>query len=154
VGAVDPDGTASDKPSYKVPKPGSGGKIGSTEMPSWAKGQRPLQGESGSDFAKRLCDEKYGPGQYNTGPGHEFNQIKKCGDRHFTDPPLTAAEREAQAAAKQAAVLQQEEEAAANASKAARAAKAAAAAEQWEEIWEDLYNAMKLAGNMSNDPEE
>jgi hypothetical protein len=31
----------------------------------------------------RLLDEKYGKGQYPTGPGSEFNKIKKWGDRAF-----------------------------------------------------------------------
>ncbi len=44
---------------------------------------RPLAAENGKDFAKRLLDEKYGPGNYNTGPGSEYNKIKKWGDRAF-----------------------------------------------------------------------
>ena len=46
-------------------------------LPSWAEGQRPLPGESASGFAKRLCDQKYGPGNYPTGPGSEYNKILK-----------------------------------------------------------------------------
>ena len=53
----------------------------STDTPSWAKGERPRQGESGKDFAKRLMDQRHGPGNYNTGPGSEFSKLKKFGDR-------------------------------------------------------------------------
>src|SRR5262249_36960712 len=51
------------------------GKEGATDVPSWAKGNRPNPGESGKDFARRLMDEKYGPGGYPTGPGSEFSKI-------------------------------------------------------------------------------
>ena len=33
--------------------------------------------------AKRLLNDKYGAGNYPTGPGSEFNKIKKWGDRAF-----------------------------------------------------------------------
>jgi RHS repeat-associated protein len=69
--------------SYKSPKPGVSGKEGAKDVPSWAKGQRPRLGESGKDFAKRLLDGKYGPGNYTKGPGSEFNRIQKWGDRAF-----------------------------------------------------------------------
>ena len=46
-------------------------------LPSWAEGQRPNPGESASQFAKRLCDARYGPGNYPTGPGSEYNLILK-----------------------------------------------------------------------------
>lgn len=39
--------------------------------------------ESGSDFAKRLCDEHFGKGNYKTGPGSDYSKIKKWGDRGF-----------------------------------------------------------------------
>jgi RHS repeat-associated protein len=68
---------------FKKPKKGTKGKEGSTDIPSWAEGQRPREGESGRDFAKRLMDEKTGGGTYDTGPGSEFNKLKKYGDRHF-----------------------------------------------------------------------
>ena len=45
-------------------------------------GQKPLPGENGNDFAKRLCDEKYGEGNYPTGAGSEYNKIRKNGDRN------------------------------------------------------------------------
>lgn len=56
----------SDRPTKK-PKPGSG-KEKADDVPSWARGQRPYQGESGGDFADRLMGEKYGS-NYPKGPG-------------------------------------------------------------------------------------
>jgi hypothetical protein len=73
-------------PPKKIPKPGTSGKIGATDKPSWVK-DRPNVGESGKDFAKRLLDDKYGAGKYEKGPKSEFNRIKKWADRHFMNPP-------------------------------------------------------------------
>lgn len=70
------------KPQFKKPITGSG-KEKATDVPSWAKGNKPYVGENGNNFAKRLLDGKYGSGNYKTGPGTEFNQIKKWGDRAF-----------------------------------------------------------------------
>jgi YD repeat-containing protein len=51
-------------------------------VPSWAEGERPLPGESAKDFAKRLCDQRYGAGNYDTGPTSEYSKIKKwAGDK-------------------------------------------------------------------------
>lgn len=69
--------------SYKKPKSGISNKEGAKDAPSWAKGKRPYKWESGKDFAKRLLDDEYGSGNYDTGPGSEFNKIKKWGDRSF-----------------------------------------------------------------------
>jgi RHS repeat-associated protein len=57
------------------------GKEKANDVPSWAEGEKPLPGESGKEFAKRLLDKKYGKGNYPTGPGTEYNKIKKGGDR-------------------------------------------------------------------------
>ncbi len=59
------------------------GKEAADDVPSWAHGKRPLTTENGRDFAKRSLDDKYGAGNYPTGPGSEFNKIKKWGDRAF-----------------------------------------------------------------------
>ena len=59
------------------------GKERANDIPSWARGQRPNPGENGKSFAKRLMDQKYGAGNYNVGPGSEYNMIKKWGDRGF-----------------------------------------------------------------------
>jgi hypothetical protein len=68
---------------HKKKKSGLSGKEAADDVPSWAQGERPLIGESGKDFAKRLLDNKHGAGNYPTGPGSEFNNIKKWGDRAF-----------------------------------------------------------------------
>ncbi|MDO4302264.1 MAG: RHS repeat-associated core domain-containing protein, partial [Clostridia bacterium] len=59
----------------------SSDKDKANDIPSWAEGKKPKEGESGKDFAKRLMDGKYGEGNYKTGPGSEYNQLKKYGDR-------------------------------------------------------------------------
>jgi RHS repeat-associated protein len=69
----------------KKSKTGVGGQEGAKDVPSWAKGERPNTGESGKDFADRIVGEKYGKGNYPTGPGSEFSKIRKWGDRSFTD---------------------------------------------------------------------
>jgi hypothetical protein len=67
----------------KKKRPGQSGKESADDVPSWAQGERPHIEENGKDFAKRLLDDKYGAGNYPTGPGSEFNKIKKWGDRAF-----------------------------------------------------------------------
>jgi len=57
------------------------GKEKADDIPSWVQGQKPQDGESGKDYAGRLLDAKYGKGKYNTGPGSEYNKLKKYGDR-------------------------------------------------------------------------
>jgi hypothetical protein len=93
--APDQAGDAADKgDDAKVPddaplkrrKPGVSGKEAADDVPEFARSQAPRVGESGKDFAKRLMDAKEGPGNYPTGPGSEFNKIKKFGDRAFEDP--------------------------------------------------------------------
>jgi hypothetical protein len=71
------------KAPYKKLKSRVSGKEGAKDVPQWAKGQRPRIGEAGNAFAKRLLDEKYGPGNYPQGPGSEFSKIRKWGDRSF-----------------------------------------------------------------------
>ena len=74
------------KGEFKIPIEGISGKEGAKNVPSWARGERPYVGENGKEFAKRLCDAKYGAENYNTGPKEAYNQIKKWGDRSFKDP--------------------------------------------------------------------
>ncbi len=70
-------------PEYKKPVSGSGEEK-ATDVPSWAKGEKPYVDESGKDFAKRLLDKKYGEGNWEgTGPGSEHSKIKKWRDRAF-----------------------------------------------------------------------
>ena len=59
----------------------SSGKEKASDIPSWAKGEKPKDGESGNDYARRLMDKKYGKGNYKTGPGTEYNKLRKHGDR-------------------------------------------------------------------------
>ena len=70
---------------YKIPKSGTGEEK-ATDIPSRFKGERPYINESGKDFAKRLCDEAFGKGNYDTGPKSDYNRLKKYGDRAFTNP--------------------------------------------------------------------
>ncbi|MFC6011793.1 hypothetical protein [Nocardia lasii] len=83
--AANDDAVPVDRPK-KVPTSGSG-KEKATDVPSWAKGRPPFVGESGKEYARRLMDEQYGPGNWEgTGPKTEFNKIKKYGDRSWQDP--------------------------------------------------------------------
>ena len=59
------------------------GKEKANDIPSWARGEKPRPGENGKDFAQRLCDKKFGKGNYNKGPGSDYNKLKKWGDRGF-----------------------------------------------------------------------
>ena len=54
-----------------------------SDIPSWVahEGYNPLPGESGKEFAKRVLDDRYGAGNYPTGPGSEYNKLKKHIDR-------------------------------------------------------------------------
>jgi hypothetical protein len=59
------------------------GKERASDTPSWFdKGTRAQPGESPVNAAKRVLDERYGPGAYPTGPGSEFNKIKKFLERN------------------------------------------------------------------------
>jgi hypothetical protein len=58
------------------------GKDRGSDIPSWAKGAKRLPGEKPSDTAKRLLDEKYGPGNWKEGPDTEYNQLKKFYERN------------------------------------------------------------------------
>ena len=70
---------------FKKPIPRLSGREGAKNIPSWARGSRPYVGENGRDFAKRLMNEKYGPGKW--GPADaEYRQLQKYGDRNFRDP--------------------------------------------------------------------
>lgn len=72
-----------DAKEHKKPIAGLSGKDGAKDVPSWAKGKRPLQGETGRDFADRILGEKYGNSGYDKGPASEHNKIRKWGDRAF-----------------------------------------------------------------------
>lgn len=74
-------------PSKTLNRRQTGIKKSSDDVPDWAKGYRPTNGEDGKAFARRVCDENLGPG-YSTGPTSPFNQIKKWADRDFQRTPL------------------------------------------------------------------
>jgi len=74
--------SSSNTPEYKKPKSGSG-KEKASDIPSWAKGNKPYKGENGKDFAKRLMDDQYGKGKYDPKTNQEYKKIHKWGDRGF-----------------------------------------------------------------------
>jgi hypothetical protein len=72
------------KTEYKRSVSGTG-KEKASDVPSWARGNRPYKSENGKNFANRLMDEKYGKGNWQQNPDRmkEYSQIKKWGDRGF-----------------------------------------------------------------------
>ncbi|PXZ08700.1 hypothetical protein DKK70_00890 [Gilliamella apicola] len=83
---LQPDDDNDKDRKYKVKKSGISGKEGANDVPDWVRGYRPYVGENGKDFAKRVLDSKYGKDKWLKGARTEFNQIKKWGDRSFTNP--------------------------------------------------------------------
>jgi hypothetical protein len=77
---------------FKIRKAGLSGKEAASDIPSWAEGTAPMLNESGKQYATRLMNEKYGAGNWKSGPGTEFNRLQKYGDRAFEDPPKPAAD--------------------------------------------------------------
>ena len=87
---VDTQDFPKDPGPFKEPVPHSGGKTGATDVHPWVKGLRPHVGESGNEFADRIMRLRYPDrAAFDKGAGSEWNQIKKCGDRHFKDPSRT-----------------------------------------------------------------
>jgi RHS repeat-associated protein len=78
-----PGGTDNTKPEYRQPKSNLSGREGSKNIPSWAKGERPLKGENGDAYARRLLDRQYGDGKYSTKSQSEYSKLKKFADRNF-----------------------------------------------------------------------
>jgi hypothetical protein len=67
--------------------PGQSGKESASNVPSWARGVPRRVGETPREYAKRVIDDKYGPGGgKDTGPKSEYNIIKKFGERTFRNP--------------------------------------------------------------------
>ena len=65
------------------------GKEAATNVPSWARGIPRRVGETPREYAKRVMDDKFGPGGWkDTGPRSDFNRIKKHGERAFRDPQM------------------------------------------------------------------
>lgn len=72
---------------YKIPKSGTG-KEKATDIPSRFKGERPYISESGKDFAKRLFDEAFGKGNYDTGPKSDYNRLKNMATEPLLIPKI------------------------------------------------------------------
>ena len=70
---------------FKVPIPKQSGKASADDIPSWARGNRPYVNENGKSFARRMMDDKYGPGNWDR-INPEYKQIQKWGDRNFQSP--------------------------------------------------------------------
>ena len=66
----------------KIPKSGTG-KEKADNVPSWARGNKPYVDENGKAFAKRLCDKRFGVGNYDTKGQSDYSKIRKWGDRGF-----------------------------------------------------------------------
>jgi len=59
-------------------------KARATNAPSWISNfPPPHEDETGEQYAKRLCDSKYGKNNYKKGPGSEYNKIKKFAQRNL-----------------------------------------------------------------------
>jgi hypothetical protein len=91
LGQTSDEATAGDVPTpttYKQRAAGLTGKEAATDVPSWIEkwpDARPGMDESGTTFATRMMNKKYGlDGWARTGQqGTEFSQLKKFGDRAF-----------------------------------------------------------------------
>jgi RHS repeat-associated protein len=71
-------------PGYRDRRADRSGREAADNVPSWARGARPMTGENGRQFATRVMNDRYGAGNWSsTGPGSEFSQLKKFGDRGF-----------------------------------------------------------------------
>jgi len=53
------------------------GKEKASDVPSWAKGNKPSPNQKCQDFAKQLLNTKYGVGNWSKGAGTEYSKIVK-----------------------------------------------------------------------------
>jgi hypothetical protein len=91
LGETISDATPEDVPTpteFKNRASGLTGKEAATDIPSWAKewpDARPGVQESGTTFATRMMNKKYGVGGWERAgqQGTEFSELKKFGDRAF-----------------------------------------------------------------------
>ena len=76
--------------------PRRSGKDSADDIPAWSRGQHNHRrvGEEPRDYAQRLMDEKYRPGNWgqtrtpeSARQNREFNQLKKWGARAFESSP-------------------------------------------------------------------
>jgi hypothetical protein len=77
----DTSGEADGKKKKKKKQTKQTGKEAASDVPSWAKGQKPREGESAQDFAERLLNEKYGRGEWKKGARSEYSEIVKNANR-------------------------------------------------------------------------
>ncbi|AWV24372.1 Hypothetical protein RADP37_04616 [Roseomonas mucosa] len=76
-------------PMKRVPR--QSGKEGAKDTPNWARGFPRYQGESSTQYAERLLDQKYGGRQNrdkfpsDRGSKSEFSKIRKFGERSFQE---------------------------------------------------------------------
>lgn len=77
-------------PRYMERIPGQSGKEAADDTPSFAKGKPRLVGETPEQYARRVMDDEWGPGQWKGLPERdkEFRQIKKYGSRGFRVPRI------------------------------------------------------------------
>ena len=66
---------------YEAKRTRQSEKEKASDVPSWAEGVSPREGESGRDFADRVYREKGKEIPVNKGPGSDWNKLKKHGDR-------------------------------------------------------------------------
>lgn len=71
--------------TYRKKKSGLSNKEAASDVPEWAKGKAPCKDplEDGNKFATRMMNEQYPDGWQGTGPGSEYNKLKKYADRGF-----------------------------------------------------------------------
>jgi hypothetical protein len=81
---INPDSGGSGSGGEGVPKAPKSG-YGKSAVPSWVinQGETPYQGETPTQTATRIMNAQYGQGNWNKGPGSEYNQILKWASRHF-----------------------------------------------------------------------
>lgn len=69
--------------SFNFKKSKQSGKETSSDRPSWVNSDNINSNLSPQQNAKNLLDQKYGSGNWNKGPGSEFNKIVKWIQRWF-----------------------------------------------------------------------
>lgn len=66
------------QPQQRIPPRGGKPK---NDIPSWARGSSPTNGETPIQYAQRVCQENgQKPG---SGPGSNLNKLKKFAEEHF-----------------------------------------------------------------------
>ena len=72
------------KNEVRQTRPNSELKKVKDDAPSWAKHDPPRRSDKNAkEYAERILNEKYGAGNWKTGPGSEYSQIKKWAETHY-----------------------------------------------------------------------